>query len=284
MATTLPHDPKPGKRTGTRSLRNPITPAPDGPAPDGPPADFKGPLPAQPGPETAPDPADVTFDAVRDAVIDQDEAHDEQLEAELSAHAEAEEAEPEGPPKFGETHRNKVIDSTSGLYEPITWKRLKTGDESPFAEAPKLTELANQLLAECAEFEKIRGFKYRIMWRQKGGTKAGEGVLSGTTVLGGLGRHDSEAHILIWFAADNCKDAGLDDDTYKALMHHRLCDVGFRTTKDGERRPRLVRPIAVHPANLKRFGLWHTGATEVGQVISQQRLFEAVTDPVKGAV
>lgn len=267
MATTTPRT---STRLGVRTLTDPIAKGRVTPVGDGPPADFKGPIAAQPGPDAAPDPTDAKWDSLKAAVTQDDADDDAELE-ELIAQ-QAADAAADGI-QFGDTDRlGDVV--VEGLIEPVTFKLLPTGDTAPFAEAPKLTEIVNDLINEFGELRFLQKFKIEVLWRQKGGTKGGAPKLGATTVMSGYSRYKSGAHFQIWLAADHIPDAGFTEETYRAYLYHRLSWCGYRSTEDGEDRPCLDRPTEVFPLELERFGLYRADLNPVKAAMQQKSLFE----------
>lgn len=168
--------------------------------------------------------------------------------------------------------RDKIV-IINGLYETPHWGVSITGDQENWAKAPKLTELAEHLVETCNEFRHLQKFRIEVLWKATGGTRAGEPVIAGSTVMGGLQRYAFQAHFLIWFAADHCKDLKLSPAEYEAAMYHELCHCGHTVNDDGTEKPRKVHGIEVFPGELKRFGLWRSDLQRISDAMTQQTLW-----------
>jgi len=239
-------------------------------APDGPPADYAGPAGAQD--------ADARWDAAHEAAYQEGRDEMAQLIAEQAADAEADGIE------FGAPVTADDARATTGRYEVPEWKVSATGDTESFAKAPKLTELRQHGLETYPEFKRLGKFKFLVLWKAKGGTRAGEPVIAKTTLLGGLARYHAQAHFLITFAADHCHELKLTDAHYEAAMYHELCHCHWTVNDDGTEKAKLQHGIEVFPGELERFGIWRADLARVKDAMTQQRLWEAENQMAEGVL
>jgi hypothetical protein len=180
--------------------------------------------------------------------------------------------------------REKVI-LTNGLYEVPVFEVSATGDTQTFAKAPKLHALALELIETCKEFKHLRDYRFEVLWRAKGGTRAGEPVIAHSAVMGGLGRFYGQAHFLIWFAADNCKEHKLTLEDYRSAMHHELCHCGIKVNdSEGTEKPTRRNGIEVFPEELARFGLWRADLQKVSDAMAQQTLWASDRQMAEGVL
>jgi hypothetical protein len=265
ITSPLAGKPSTRKRTGRATIA-----APD---PMARPRDYVGPAAAPEISEATPavDPSEAKFQAARDAVIERENA-DSAEELKRLTDEQAADAKADGI----NLEKGEDIDErpTDGLLEVPHWKLSATGDTENFAEAPALTKLAMHLIETVPEFKNLGKFKFKILWKAKGGTRAGEPRVTSTTLLGGIARYEAGAHFLITFAADHCRNLKMTEEQYEAAMDHALCHCGNIVNDDGTEKPRIRHGIEVFPGELKRRGLWRVDLVRINDVIQQKPLWE----------
>jgi hypothetical protein len=140
------------------------------------------------------------------------------------------------------------------------------GAEVDYLPAPEIEAIADRLRAEKPHFEEIRGFSVAFWWKRKGGQSGGKCVLGKCARTPALARALKPSTWTIWLAADHCREFGLTDRQFEALVFHELrhCTLAETEVKDKitgevetEYRPAVVgHDLEMFFDELTEYGLW----------------------------
>lgn len=92
-----------------------------------------------------------------------------------------------------------------------------------FLPADDLRQLAREIVDKHPDkFEWLAPYEVCFLWRAKGGASGGVATLGKTTKASGLVRYFGEQDLVIWLAADHCRDLALSRHQIEALLYHEL--------------------------------------------------------------
>ena len=105
-------------------------------------------------------------------------------------------------------------------------------DGQEFCRDDNLVILANQLIRDHSPtLDHVRNLRVAYLWKRKGGVKGGKGTLGKCQSLASIAQFALKADILIWLAADNCRDLYLNGPQLEALLFHELLHIGWDVDK-----------------------------------------------------
>jgi hypothetical protein len=146
------------------------------------------------------------------------------------------------------------------VYRPPMDKRfsLPGGEELDYLPAPDLQRIAGYLIGECSELEHLTRQSVIYLWKRKGGTYQGQGVMGKCVKMSGLGKYFSEAIWVVWLAADHLVDLEITRRQVEALLHHELLHAGeSEPDDDGTTKPVVEgHDFDGFGLNVQRFGTW----------------------------
>jgi hypothetical protein len=92
-----------------------------------------------------------------------------------------------------------------------------------FLPADDLRQLAREIVDKHPDkFGFLSPYEVCFLWRAKGGASGGIATLGKTTKASGLVRYFGEQDIVVWLAADHCRDLALSRHQVEALLFHEL--------------------------------------------------------------
>ena len=146
------------------------------------------------------------------------------------------------------------------FYRPPMDKRfsLPGGEELDYLPAPDLHRIAEYLIGECNELEHLNRQSVIYLWKRKGGTNQGQGVMGKCVKTSGLGKYFSEATWVVWLAADHLIDLKISRRQVEALLHHELLHAGESEPDDDGRSKPVVEghDFDGFGLNVQRYGAW----------------------------
>lgn len=141
-----------------------------------------------------------------------------------------------------------------------------------FKEDDDLEILASQLIAAHeTTLGHCRNLRIAYLWKRKGGGKGGKGTLGKCQSLSGVAQHWGRADILVWLAADHCKDLKLNARQLEALLFHELLHIGW----DADKGQAFIaeHDFAGFLKELELYGAWDQDLQLLAHHKSQLRLF-----------
>lgn len=92
-----------------------------------------------------------------------------------------------------------------------------------FLPADDLRAIAREVVEQHPDrFEFLAPYEVCFLWRAKGGASGGVATLGKTTKASGLVRYFGEQDLVVWLAADHCRDLALSRRQIEALLWHEL--------------------------------------------------------------
>jgi hypothetical protein len=149
-------------------------------------------------------------------------------------------------------------------------------DPGEFTEAPDLARIGSALIAAHeARFSHLQTRTVVCLWKRTGGKTKGKAMLGKVVKPSGLLRYfadkadGSAVDVVLWLAADHCRDKRLTHRQVEALVHHELLHTG----EDDAGNLILVGPDFVgFSAEISEYGLWDESLAEMAGAV-QGRLF-----------
>ena len=141
-----------------------------------------------------------------------------------------------------------------------------------FKEDDDLAILANQLIAaHHTTLGHCRNLRIAYLWKKKGGGKGGKGTLGKCQSLSGVAQYWGGSDILIWLAADHCRELKLTARQLEALLFHELLHIGWDADKG-------VAVLVDHDfagflKELEVYGAWDQDLQQLAEHQGQMRLF-----------
>lgn len=137
---------------------------------------------------------------------------------------------------------------------PVPTKGQFGGQE--FLPADDLRVIAREVVEQHPDtFGFLTPYETCFLWRAKGGASGGLATLGKTTKASGLVRYFGEQDLVIWLAADHCRDMALSRHQIEALLFHELShcaldEAGGLTLRGHE--------FSGFLAELEEYGPWQT--------------------------
>lgn len=155
------------------------------------------------------------------------------------------------------------------------------GDDGEFVISQPLTNRAQVLIQRHPEhFKHLAGHQLSViyLWKKTGGKAKGRATFGKCSKPSGLLKHFSEAHFVIWLAADHCRAAKYRDRELEALLFHEMLHTAVSEVDENTGRgggPTLVpHELEVFRAEVEIYGLWAPELKEVGPAFRQASLFD----------
>ena len=100
------------------------------------------------------------------------------------------------------------------------------GNPAEFIPAPDLEQRAEQLITRHKRFSHLDDFEVIYLWKAEGGASGGSATLGKCQKPSGLLKHFSQAHFVIWLAADHARKRLLSANQLEGILYHELCHAG----------------------------------------------------------
>lgn len=163
-------------------------------------------------------------------------------------------------------------------------KDSEFGDDEYFVSGA-LANRARVLISRHPEhLDHLRRLSVTYLWKRQGGKSKGRATFGKCSKPSGLLKHFSEAHFVIWLAADHCRAAGYTDREIEALLFHEMLHTAVSEVDENTGRgggPALVpHDLEVFRAEVEIYGLWAPELQEVAPAFakaSQPSLFDAAS-------
>ena len=161
-------------------------------------------------------------------------------------------------------------------------KDSEFGDDEYFVSGA-LANRARVLISRHPEhLDHLRRLSVTYLWKRQGGKSKGRATFGKCSKPSGLLKHFSEAHFVIWLAADHCRAAGYTDREIEALLFHEMLHTSVSEVDENTGRgggPALLpHDLEVFRAEVEIYGLWAPELQEVAPAFakaSQPSLFDA---------
>ncbi|MCC7369669.1 MAG: hypothetical protein IT306_14665 [Chloroflexi bacterium] len=152
------------------------------------------------------------------------------------------------------------------------------GDEADFEISGALANRARVLISRHPEhLDHLRRLSVTYLWKRQGGKSKGRATFGKCSKPSGLLKHFSEAHFVVWLAADHCRAAGYGDREIEALLFHEMLHTAVSEVDENTGRgggPALVpHDLEVFRAEVEVYGLWAPELQEVAPAFRQASLF-----------
>ena len=153
-------------------------------------------------------------------------------------------------------------------------------DDADFEVSGALANRARVLISRHPEhLDHLRKLSVTYLWKRQGGKSKGRATFGKCSKPSGLLKHFSEAHFVIWLAADHCRAAGYTDREIEALLLHEMLHTSVSEVDENTGRgggPTLVpHDLEVFRAEVEIYGLWAPELREVAPAFAQASLFLA---------
>ena len=153
-------------------------------------------------------------------------------------------------------------------------------DDADFEVSGALANRARVLISRHPEhLDHLRRLSVTYLWKRQGGKSKGRATFGKCSKPSGLLKHFSEAHFVIWLAADHCRAAGYGDREIEALLFHEMLHTAVSEVDENTGRgggPALVpHELEVFRAEVEIYGLWAPELQEVAPAFRQASLFDA---------
>lgn len=152
-----------------------------------------------------------------------------------------------------------------------------------YMKAPELEALVRGPLMRWPEFEPLREFDIRVLWKAEG---TGEEVAGRCRKLSGELKFYVGADWLIWVAADIVRLSEWDDEQIEALLYHELSHCAVKEDKNGEKVPAMKKhEVTMFRGEIERYGLWDDNLVRTKKAFDKVPLpgFERPSRPREGA-
>lgn len=152
-------------------------------------------------------------------------------------------------------------------------------NDQDFMSAPGLRAIADAWISETEELAHLRGIVIRYFWKRRGGLKGGNPRLGNLSKPSGITKYSlGHPTLLLWLAADHCRDLKLDHEQIRAAVLHELCKAS--TDPDDHSAFRVVGPDAeVFALEIRLVGLWSLDLKELGANVKQLGLLDGIELP-----
>lgn len=159
-------------------------------------------------------------------------------------------------------------------------KDSEFGDDDDYFVSGALANRARVLISRHPEhLDHLRRLSVTYLWKRQGGKSKGRATFGKCSKPSGLLKHFSEAHFVIWLAADHCRAAGYTDREIEALLFHEMLHTSVSEVDENTGRgggPTLVpHDLEVFRAEVEIYGLWAPELQEIGPAFRQASLFLA---------
>lgn len=146
------------------------------------------------------------------------------------------------------------------------------GDQD-FLPAADLVEAASMLIERHqTKLGHLKMFEVVYLWKKSGGKSNGKGTYGKTQKPSGVLTAFTDAHYVIWLAADHVANAGFDDRQVEALLFHEMLHTG---ADDETMAPILIpHDVEMFRAEVEEYGLWEPQLREVAPAFKQASLFD----------
>lgn len=142
--------------------------------------------------------------------------------------------------------------------------------QGKYIDAPELAEVGRPLRSNLSEFSHLLPLEIHMLWKLKGGQSAGKPTLGKCVKASDLVGHYSEAHWIIWVAADHCREMSITRLQMEALIYHELSHAG---QDDETMEPKTVgHDVEMFGAEVRMYGLWKDDLKLVAPAFEQARL------------
>ncbi|MCA1615026.1 MAG: hypothetical protein LC795_15515 [Acidobacteria bacterium] len=137
-------------------------------------------------------------------------------------------------------------------------------DREEFVEAPELAEVAQELLHRFEELSFLYDFNLRFFWKEKGGATGSKNTLGKCVKPSGLLKKYSDAHFIVWVAADHTRHR-LTNKQMEALLFHEL----MHCARDEKGRP-TIRPhdFEGFAREIEVYGAWKGDIERIGKAFT----------------
>jgi putative metallopeptidase len=144
---------------------------------------------------------------------------------------------------------------------------------SGFLPAADLAALARQLCERYDELHHLRRARLVILWKKRGGKKAGQEVWGTCQKPSGLVAHFADADFVVTLSADHLREASATASEVEAALFHELKHASYDLDDNGE----IVWTTRGHDyegfrAEVERYGLWRDGLKVAAQTFNQLAL------------
>lgn len=158
-------------------------------------------------------------------------------------------------------------------------KDSEFGDDDDYFVSGALANRARVLISRHPEhLDHLRRLSVTYLWKRQGGKSKGRATFGKCSKPSGLLKHFSEAHFVIWLAADHCRAAGYTDREIEALLFHEMLHTAVSEVDENTGRgggPTLVpHELEVFRAEVEIYGLWAPELQDVAPAFQQASLFD----------
>jgi hypothetical protein len=129
-----------------------------------------------------------------------------------------------------------------------------------FIEAPDLEELADDLIGQWEELGHLVGSRMRVLWKDKGTSKA----MGKCTKASGFWSMLTDLDFVVWIGAEDVRESFFTRRQVEALLYHELSHA--RYDEDTGQPHTVDHDAEIFYAELARYGVWARDLQRFGQL------------------
>jgi len=142
--------------------------------------------------------------------------------------------------------------------------------EAAFLPAEDVRRVAERLIdRHAASFGFLRQFQVAYLWKAKGGASKGTATLGKCEKASPLVAYFGEHHLIVWLAADHCRELRMTERQVEALVFHELSHASL--TEDGDLAI-VGHDFEGFASELREYGPWSADLQIMARAVEQLRM------------